>query len=356
MEKVTKKRKNNYTLPSIFLTLSVLTLIFAIYIEKNTEKPLVPDQTKERTAAVVEQQYVSDVQDTTEHESVETDIFSTKVDDLSGSVQMPFDVFSNSIYLYDMNSGEAIYTKNPQIQSSPASLTKVMTALLAIEMTENLDSKMLTFTEEMAEELLGYGYSIYDIATFNFEVGEQISMRNALYILMLRSANDAANLIAYSLGNGSKEAFVDMMNDKAREIGAYDTNFTNPHGLDDDELYTTAYDMFLITEYAMKHPEFLEICSTVIYPLPASNMREALGIETVIQINNPNRYMYYNPNVVGIKTGLTDAAGKCLISTYSNEGKNFLLVLMGSPSGGEYPPGLYFEETSRLYEWAYANS
>lgn len=357
MEKTIKKKRNRYILPYIFLFFSIVTLIFAIYFKNKYQDDLtLIDESNTPANVTMEQSTTNNEINMNFNNSTpeKQEISPTIVDDLSSTVILPFEVYSDSIYLYDLDTNEVLYTKNPQKQMSPASLTKVMTALLAMELVDDLDSEILTFTEEMAEELYEYGYSVDDIATFNFEVGEKVSMKSALYILMLRSANDAANLIGYSLGGGSMEKFVNMMNDKAKEIGAYDTHFTNPHGLDDTDLFTTAYDMFLITQQAMKNPEFKKICSSVTYPLPASNMREAVTIQTVISIHNPSKIAYYNPNVIGIKTGYTDAAGKCLISSYSNEGKNYLLVLMGTPIGGNNPAGLFFEETTNIYNWAYS--
>lgn len=358
MGKISKRKQKRYILPYIFLFFSIVTLIIAIYVKKNLDGNTTKFD-EIGTAALAAQQSVpmtrnipdiNELPEKTPEEFIEKEI---EIEDLSEKIDLPFDLFASSVYLYDLNSDKAIYTKNPEAKVAPASLTKLMTALLALEMVDDLDAKTMIFTEEMSEELYEYGLDISEIATFNFKVGEEISMRSALYILMMRSANDAANLIAYDLGGGSMETFVEMMNNKAKEIGANNTHFTNPHGLDNDELYTTAYDMFLITQHAMKNPELLEIASSVFYSLPASNLREAMMIETVIAINHPENPFYYDPNVIGIKTGFTDAAGKCLISTYQNEGKKYLLVLMNSPTGNGNPYGQFYAETSTIFDWAY---
>ena len=277
--------------------------------------------------------------------------------DNSVGITLPFDLTAHSVFLYDLDQDEIIYSKNAQEQTAPASLTKIMTAIVVMENIADYKNTMVTFRLDMNEELMEYGYALNDLATYSFEEGETVSILDALYILFLRSANDAANLLADYVGNGSIYAFVEMMNAKAQEIGAVNTHFTNPHGLDAPYHYTTAYDMFLITQYALSLPGFQEIAQTVHYQVPESNMREPVTIATVTSIHDPSKPAIYDETVTGIKTGYTDAAGRCLISIAQKNGRNLLMVLMKTPleddNGEKVSDFRFFEETSLLYEWAF---
>ncbi len=208
--------------------------------------------------------------------------------------------------LFDVNKCETLYSDNANEQLYPASITKIMTALLALE-KGNLDdvitvSKNCEITESGAQ-LCG------------FKEGDKITLEQALHGLMMYSGNDAAVAIAEHIA-GSVEAFADMMNERAKSLGATNSHFVNPHGLTDENHYTTVYDLYLIFNEAVKNEKFVELISTTEY---TTSYTLSDGSAKEISFNTTNQYLKGDvamPDgvvVVGGKTGTTAAAGSCLI-------------------------------------------
>ena len=233
--------------------------------------------------------------------------------------------------VYDISDKTVLYSYNANERLAPASLTKVMTALLVLENCENLDEIItvgdVTIREEGAQ-------------LFNLKEGDKISIRNLLYITLVYSGNDAALALAQYIG-GSTEGFVEMMNERAKSLGATHTSFKNPHGLTQDEHYTCAYDLYLMFQEAAKHPEFLEIIQTVNTTIAYTG---ADGGAVEKAISTTNQYLrggYDVPSglsIVGGKTGSTSAAGKCIIFyARSGAGHDLIAVVMGA---GDFD-GLY---------------
>jgi serine-type D-Ala-D-Ala carboxypeptidase (penicillin-binding protein 5/6) len=240
-----------------------------------------------------------------------------------------------SAVLMDLDSKSVIYDKNMNSKMYPASLTKVMTCILALE---KLDMN----------QIVKVGTSVYDAygTRIYIEVGEEISVKDLIYGLMLRSANDAAIELAIA-HSGSIEKFAKAMNDKAREIGAMNTNFVTPNGLPNDDHYTTAYDMALITEYAMRNPVFRDIVKTPRYTIAPTNKyekeRELINSNKLLEgVGNYNVEMdgktvpIADKNVTGVKNGYTDDAGFCLISSISENGRNLVAVVLKSKGKSIY--------------------
>lgn len=265
------------------------------------------------------------------------------------------DIKSEAIYLVNLDTGKAVFDKNADKRMVPASLTKIMTAILALEFEQDLDAVNIKAPNLVFDMLYGSGASNADIRH-----GEILSMRQLLYALMLQSAAEAALTIAYYVGDTDIEYFVDMMNKKAKEIGAVNTHFANPHGLHDPEQYTTAKDMYLITKYAMELDGFMEIASTARINLAPTNKHSAdWWLTTTVQPQLRGSRYYYEP-LRGIKTGTLNESGRCLVSTASKDGYTYLLVLMGAPlydeNGKMYPASTdnyASSETVAIYEWAF---
>lgn len=156
--------------------------------------------------------------------------------------------------------------------------------------------------------------------------GEEISMLNLLYCMMIHSGNDAANVVAEHIG-GSIPNFVNMMNEFVAKVGCTDTHFVNPHGLDTDGHYTTADDMAKIVKYALKLPKFEEISNTARYTMPQSNLRERQTLRTTNELLLKDSSHYYE-YASGIKTGTTTKAGRCVVSTASKNGYRYLGIVM----------------------------
>ncbi len=262
-----------------------------------------------------------------------------------------FDLQSETVLLLNMDTGKVMYEKNADAKVYPASLTKIMTAILALENVEDLDGTKVALKQYIQDMLYGKNASLGGIL-----LGEEISVRGLLYASMLQSANEASLMIGDYLGDGSLTQFAEMMNDKAKELGCTGTNFVNPNGLHDDNHYTTARDMAKIAAYAMSIPEFVEIVNTVSMDIGPTNKHDTLVEITTNKVIVPSS-IYYNPAVSGIKTGTLDEAGRCFVSTATKDGFTYLLVLMGAPlydENGEFLDTMVnFEETNKLYDWVF---
>ncbi len=224
------------------------------------------------------------------------------------------DISAKGAILIEAQSGDVAFEKNADLCLPMASTTKIMTALVVLENCA-LD-KVVTIEPHMTGI---EGSSIY------LSVGEQLTVRELLYALMLESANDAATALAYTVG-GSIEEFADMMNKKALSLGLEHTRFENPHGLDSDEHYTTARELGIIATNAMKNEEFVNIVSTRKITIPLNN-----GEGTRVLINH-NKLLRTYDGTVGIKTGYTKKCGRCLVSSAVRDGVMMVCVTLNAPN------------------------
>ena len=249
-------------------------------------------------------------------------------------------VQAESGIVIDADTGTVLWGQNIHNQYFPASITKIMTALIVIE-TCSLD-ETVTFSHN---------------AVFNVEAGssnaginegDKLSVKDCLYALLLKSANEAANALAEHVA-GSTEAFADMMNAKAKELGCTDTHFANPSGLNDPEHYTSTYDMALIARAAFLNPTFEEIDSTAYYKLPPNSINpEGLTIypgHKMLKKSTP----YYYPGIVGGKTGYTTLAGNTLVTCARKNGLKLIAVILK----GSTPQ--YWTDTKNLLDFGFEN-
>ncbi len=212
----------------------------------------------------------------------------------------------------DLNSKHVLYSKEAQKTLKPASLTKVMTALIAINSGKM--NQTVTITREMTK---------VEPTIAGYKRGDQILMSDLVKAAMIKSDNDAAMAIAIAIG-GTKEHFVEMMNAKAKRIGMRGTHFTNPCGYDDKEHYSTTSDLLKLSEYAIKNPTFNAISKLDRYTYKALNSNRTFYAWTHNRLLT--RYQY----AVGIKTGFTNKAGPCLIARAKKDGKDCLIVMMNA--------------------------
>ena len=238
------------------------------------------------------------------------------------------EIASSSAILVEESTGKILYEKNAYEKMYPASTTKVMTAILTLENC-NLD-EMATVSHNAIYSLPN-GY-----VNANLLEGEEISVKDLMYALMVKSANDAAIVLAEHIG-GSVEGFADMMNKKAEELGCTDTHFVNPNGIHNEEHYSTAHDLYLIASYCMKNETFRHYVSTTSYTLPATNKypnSDRICITTNDMIRPKSKY--YNQNVIGIKTGYTNEAKNCLIAGAKKNDIELISVVLhaGTNSAG----------------------
>ena len=251
---------------------------------------------------------------------------------------------ATSAILVEVSTGRIIYERNSNEKRYPASITKIMTAILVLENC-NLDDKVVVSESALSNIPSGY-------VTCDLIAGEEISVEDLLYALMVKSANDAAYVLAEHVG-GSIDAFSDMMNIKARELGCNGTHFVNPNGIHDERHYTTAYDMYLIANYAMKNETFRKLVTTKSYTLPATNLysNNDRSFSTTNALIDDNSSLFYK-YAIGIKTGFTTQAGECLVAESAREGLDFIAVVLdaGTPSKGNR-----FVDARTLFDYGYDN-
>jgi D-alanyl-D-alanine carboxypeptidase (penicillin-binding protein 5/6) len=265
------------------------------------------------------------------------------------SAQAISDIEVNSAraLLMEPASGEVLYAKNADEHANPASLTKIMTALLVLEYG-NLN-EMVTVSTSALEGLHPAGSSA------DMKIGEEMSLNHLLYCILITSGNDACNVAAEHIA-GSVPAFVNLMNTRAKELGCENTHFMNTHGLTQDDHYTTVNDIYKIILEALKHPLFLEICNTASITIPATNKSEERYFYTTNHLISPLKvpdYLY--PYAKGIKTGYTSAAGHCLASSAEKNGLFLISIVMGAEKEEETGRIMSFVDTKNLFEWAFSN-
>ncbi|MDE7332134.1 MAG: serine hydrolase [Lachnospiraceae bacterium] len=241
--------------------------------------------------------------------------------------------------LFDLNKHNTLYAKNVHERLYPASLTKIMTALVAMKHGSN--DMILTASANV--RILESGAQVCGI-----KEGDKMTLDQALHLLLINSANDAAVMVAEGIA-GSVEAFVAMMNEEALALGATNTNFVNPHGLNDENHYTTVYDMYLIMNEAVNYSLFNEIIRTDSYTTVYTDKN---GASKEVSVNNTNRYLQGEEvpgglSVLGGKTGTTSAAGHCLsLITRDSSGNPYISIIMKAESGDL----LYSQMTDLLEE------
>lgn len=263
---------------------------------------------------------------------------------------------AKAIYMLNLDTDTVVFEKNSTEKMYPASTTKIMTYIVTVENVSDLKGTKVVVDDKVLSELDGTGSSVSGLEYF---VGESVTVYDLLNCLMIKSGNDAAMLLANYIGDGSIQNFVDLMNAKAEELGCKNTHFMNPHGLHDEQHYTTAEDLAIITRYAQTLPEFNEISNTVSAYISVDKEQEYPLITTNYMIDETRGGDYYYQYAKGIKTGTTDEAGYCLVSTASYGGYTYMCVVLGAPSvdkdGNEVEDNGAMIDSKALYQWAFNN-
>ena len=215
--------------------------------------------------------------------------------------------------LMEASTGQVLTESAAHERLPMASTTKIMTALVALEHAD------LSQPVQISEKAVGVeGSSVY------LKAGEILTMEQLLCALMLESANDAAAAIAIEIA-GNIESFADLMNETAQRIGLTDTHFTNPHGLDNAEHYSSAYDLAMLARYALQNPDFARIVSTYKTNIPLG------GDEGIRVLINHNKMLKYYSGAIGVKTGYTKRCGRCLVSAATRDGVTMIAVTLSAP-------------------------
>ena len=254
------------------------------------------------------------------------------------------DIKSKSVLLVSMDTGQTVFERNADEKMYPASTTKIMTYIIAYENIPNIEEARIEIKKPIIDKLRNTGSSM---AFLSDHVGEKVSGKDLLYSLMVPSGNDAAMVLADYVGNGDVKVFVDKMNAKAKELGCQNTHFANPDGLHNKDHYTTARDLLIITEYALTLPNFETISNTDRYKCEGDDT-SLVTTNGLIDSNSEYYYTYAK----GIKTGTTDEAGRCLVTTASADGQSYILILLGAPyKEGVQEDYFTFTDAANLFRW-----
>lgn len=263
-------------------------------------------------------------------------IFSNTYIYISNASDAPI-IDTGSIYLMDSRTTRPLYTKDANTKMYPASTTKIMTAILTLE---NCSLDEVATASFNAVSNIPEGYSIADI-----QIGEQLTIEQLLELLLVYSANDAANVLAEYVG-GSIDSFVSMMNTKLNELGLVDSHFTNAYGLHDENHYTTAHDLAFLMKYCLQNDTFRKISGQASCAIPATNMWGPRKYDSTNQLVIADNQYYYQYVFSG-KTGFTTQAKHCLVTAAYNNGLELICVVLGNDDR--------FNVTRSLYEYAFSN-
>lgn len=256
---------------------------------------------------------------------------------------------AGAVILSDLKSGKVLYERNATDKMYPASTTKILTAILVLE-NANLGDVVIVPAD--AINPINNNHSHMGIL-----IGEELTVEQLLYGMLVYSANDAANVLAIHVA-GSLEAFAQMMNNKANELGASNSHFVNPHGFHDDNHYTTAQDLTTIARYAMQIEKFREIVKTDMYTIdPTNKYKEIRYLSNTNHLVSRRRQAnYFYKKATGIKTGFTDEAASCLVSSAVDGDTELLSVVMKCHNTTIEENGAYsFVESKELLEYGFKN-
>lgn len=255
-----------------------------------------------------------------------------------------FQVYSKGAILMDSSTGRILYGKNQNEKLYPASTTKILTAILAIEKCNLTDKITASNTAIMS---IPPGYS-----TAAIQQDESLTVQELLDLFLIHSANEIGYIFAEHI-SGNVENFSELMNQKATEIGCKNTHFTNPSGIHDVEHYSTAYDMALIAKYCMKNESFRKIVSKTSCTIKSTDKYSERYFKNTNDLINPSSKYYYE-NAIGIKTGFTTQAKNCLVSASLKNGIELITVVLGAEATEDGKSGRYVD-TLNLFEYGFSN-
>ncbi|MBQ6387473.1 MAG: D-alanyl-D-alanine carboxypeptidase [Ruminococcus sp.] len=267
----------------------------------------------------------------------------------AGAINFPNDVDTHckSILLINTDVGQVVYEKAADEKRYPASTTKIMSYIIAYENIDDIENVRIPIKQSVLDKLNGTDSST---ANLSEHVGKTMSGMDLLYSMMVPSGNDAAMTLADYVGDGDIDKFVELMNEKAEKLGCENTHFVNPDGLHHENHYTTARDLYKITSYAMTLPHFFEISNTTEYQCEGDS-HALVTTNYLIDANRGGEYYYSYAK--GIKTGTTDEAGRCLVTTAKDDGNSYMLILLGAPyKAGELEEYYTFTDAAELFRWS----
>lgn len=271
--------------------------------------------------------YADDIDENEEAEVISQE----EISEVANNIEANPITNSRKCIIYDRTTKMVLYGKNEMVKCPMASTTKIMSCLVVLENVENLNK-----TVEVTSKAAGTGGSRLKLSK-----GDKITIHDLLYGLMLRSGNDAAVALAIEVG-GSIEGFAELMNKKALELGLTHTHFVTPHGLDNNEHYTTAYELALLTDYALNNEIFAKIVGTKTYTITVNGIPRT--------INNTNELLGSLNGVVGVKTGFTNGAGRCLVTETKRGDSDLITIVLGADTKKDRT-----KDSIKLIEYAFSN-
>ncbi len=264
-------------------------------------------------------------------------------------------MWTDTYLVMDLQTGELLASENEKEKRFPASTTKMVTALVVMDAVEKGQLKLSDVLETDEDTAATEG------SKFGLKAGETITVEDALNIMLVLSANDIAMLLSKAVA-GTVDAFVLQMNQKAEALGCTDTHFTSPHGLHDEDHYTTAWDLSVIARELVKNEYLASVVSQSEYNYAATNKRDAGSVKTSnllmngdlsIYVGNERRTTKYEgAEVIGIKTGTTPEAGGCLVAAAKKDGTTILTIVLKSGTGTALER---YADTQQLLDWAFAH-
>lgn len=264
------------------------------------------------------------------------------------TVDINIEIGSSAGILIENKTGRILYEKDAYTKYYPASTTKVMTALLTLENVSDLNKVATVSYNSVFTVPAGYSTDL-------LKVGEELTIENLLYALLVKSSNEAANVLAEFI-SGNIESFATMMNTRAIELGCQNTHFVNPNGIHNEDHYSTAYDLSIITREAMKNETFRKIVKVASYTLPSTNKYDRVD-RNLITTNDLIRKSskYYYEHAIGIKTGFTTPAKNCLIAGANKDGVELIAILLHADKLNSDRLSVRDTDAKNLFEYIYNN-
>ncbi len=261
------------------------------------------------------------------------------------------ETFSDSILMVNLDSDMVVFEKDADSKRYPASLTKIMTYIIVAEYFDDYDNTKIEVKNSTIANLQGNGIAVSGIERY---IGKKLSVKDLMYTMMIPIGHDAATVLSEYISKESGKKFVDLMNEKAKELGLKGTHFENATGVHSNNHYTTARDMYIMTKYAMGLPMFTKICSTATYFIEGDDIP---FVTTNYMIDPGRGGDYYYTYAKGVKNGTTDEAGRCLVSTAMYNGYAYMIVCMHAPYNYEEDVTEQYcmIESANLYRWAFLN-
>ncbi len=260
-------------------------------------------------------------------------------------------IYSDSVFMVNLDADMPVFEKNPDEKLYPASLTKIMTYIIAVEYFEDYDNTRIEVTQDVFDYIDRNGMTSSGL---EYHIGEKMTVTDLLYALMVPVGHDAALVLSDYISTAGGTDFVTLMNNKATELKCESTHFANPTGVHDNNHYTTARDLYKITKYAMGLPLFSKICSTATYYLEGDDYPL---VTTNYMIDDARGGDYYYTYATGVKNGTTVEAGRCLVSTAMYDGYTYMCICLHAPydEKEDENPQYCMEEAANLFRWAFLN-